>query len=141
MAYVILVVLLPVIREAFLRAIPLEEILFAFIALPLALNATFTSGIVTGRQAVRWYAAVNMAYPIVTTALIILILGGLGPSVTGAIAVYLIASLIQTIGFAIGARRSARTKSGAATCDVWRALPLRLAALPREPHAILQRED
>ena len=108
-AYVILVVLLPLLREAFLRGIALEEVLFAFIALPLALNTTFTSGIVTGRQAVRWYAAVNMTYPLASTALIILILGGLGPSVNGAIAVYLIATSIQTIGFAIGARQLART--------------------------------
>ncbi len=104
-AYLILVVLMPFLREAFLHGIPIEEILVAFIALPLALNATFTTGIVTGRQAVRWYAAVNMTYPVVSTALIIVILGGLGPSVNGAIAVYLIASSIQTIGFAIGSRQ------------------------------------
>ncbi len=113
-AFLGLIVFLPVIREAFLHAIPLELILFAFLALPLALNATFTSGIVTGRQAVRWYAAVNMAYPIVTTALLIVILGGIGPTVTDAIAVYLIASLIQTVGFAIGAWRvTAAAKEGA----------------------------
>jgi O-antigen/teichoic acid export membrane protein len=104
-AFVGLIVFLPVIRTAFLHAIPLDLILFAFLALPLALNATFTSGIVMGRQAVRWYAAVNMAYPIATTALLIVILGGIGPSVGAAIAVYLIASSIQTVGFAVGAWR------------------------------------
>lgn len=96
--------LMPLFREAFLHRLELGQILFAFLALPLALSATFTTAIVMGRQAVRWYAAVNMAYPIATTALLILILGGLGPSVNGAIAVYLIASSIQSIGFAIGSR-------------------------------------
>ena len=107
-AYVALVVLLPILREAFLRGISLDHILIAFLALPLALNATFTTGIVTGRQAVRWYAAVNMSYPVVSTVLLIVILGGLGPSVIAAIAVYLIASTFQTVGFAIGARQVSR---------------------------------
>jgi O-antigen/teichoic acid export membrane protein len=104
-AFVGLIALMPFIRSAFLHEIPLPLILFAFLALPLALNATFTTGIVTGRQAVRWYAAVNMAYPIATTALLIVILGEISATVTAAIAIYLIASLIQTIGFAIGAWR------------------------------------
>lgn len=104
-AFLAVIALLPLLREAFLHGIGLEQILFAFLALPLALNATFTTSIVTGRQAVHWYAAVNMACPIASTVLLVLILGGLGPSVNGAIAVYLIASSIQSIGFAIGARR------------------------------------
>ena len=107
-AYLVLVAVMPFLREAFLRGIGLEEILVAFIALPLALNATFTTAIVTGRQAVRWYAAVNMTYPVVSTVLLIVILGGLGPSVNGAIAVYLAAASVQTIGFAIGARHVSR---------------------------------
>ncbi len=41
----------------------LAQVLIAFVALPLALNATFTTGIVMGRQAVRWYAAVNIVVP------------------------------------------------------------------------------
>ena len=104
-AFVGVLALLPLLQDAFLHGIGLGQVLFAFLALPLALNATFATGIVMGRQAVRWYAAVNMAYPIATTFLLIAILGGLGPSVTGAIAVYLAASLIQSVGFTIGARR------------------------------------
>jgi O-antigen/teichoic acid export membrane protein len=63
----------------------------------------FTTAIVMGRQAVRWYAAINAAYPIATTLLLVLILGGFGPSVTGAVVVYLIVTTIQSVGFAIGA--------------------------------------
>lgn len=104
-AFIAVMTLMPLLREAFLHGIRLELILFAFIALPLALNATFTTAVVIGRQAVRWYASVNIVYPIATTLLLVLILGGLGPSLNGAIAVYLLASSIQSIGFAIGARR------------------------------------
>jgi O-antigen/teichoic acid export membrane protein len=104
-AFVGVFALLPLLRDAFLHGIELGQVLFAFLALPLALSATFTTGIVMGRQAVRWYAAVNIAYPIATTFLLVAILGGLGPSVNGAIAVYLAASLIQSIGFTIAARR------------------------------------
>jgi len=96
-------VLLPLIREAILHDITLELIAFAFLAFPLALYATLTTGIVMGRRAVRWYAGVNIAYPIATTVLLVVVLGGLGSSVEAAIAVYLIASAIQAIGFALGA--------------------------------------
>jgi O-antigen/teichoic acid export membrane protein len=100
-------VLLPLFRAAIFHGLGLEQIVLAFLALPLAINATLTTGIVMGRQAVRWYAVVNIASPIATTMLLIVILGGLGPSVNGAIAVYLIGALIQAAGFAIGARRLA----------------------------------
>ena len=98
--------LLPRLIDSVERGVPIEQILFAFIAVPLGLSATFNTGIVLGRQAVRWKAAVNIAMPLATTFLIVLILGGLGSSVTGAIAVYLIAMAVGTIGFAIGAKRA-----------------------------------
>ncbi len=103
-ALIALFALLPILSGIFPPGIGIEQILFAFLALPLALNATFTTGIVTGRQAVRWYAGINMAYPIISTVLLVVILGGLGGSVNGAIAVYVIVASIQSLGFAIGAR-------------------------------------
>lgn len=106
-ALVAVVALLPLLRDAFLHGIGPDQILFAFLAFPLALNATFTTGIAMGRQAVRWYAGINMVCPIAWTVLIVVILGGLGPSVNGAIAAYLIVSSIQTAGFAIAAMRVA----------------------------------
>lgn len=97
--------LLPVLSGGIPNSITLAQFLFAFVALPFALHVTFTSGIVMGRQAVRWYAAVNTVYPIATTALLVAVLGGFGPSVNGALVVYLAATAIQSIGFAIGAAR------------------------------------
>jgi O-antigen/teichoic acid export membrane protein len=111
--FLVVVVFLPLLRGAIFHDLGLEQILFAFLALPLALSATLTTGIVMGRQAVRWYAIVNIASPIATTVLLILILGGLGPSVNGAIAVYLLGASIQAVGFAIGARRLTAAMAGA----------------------------
>jgi len=104
-AFLIVMLILPFLQDTILHSIGVPLILFAFLALPLALNATFTTGIVLGRQAVRWYAAVNMAYPLVTTVMIIVLLGHFGLSTGGAIGVYLIASVIQTVGFLIAAAR------------------------------------
>ena len=99
-----MIVLLPIISGIFPPGVGVEQILLVFVAMPLALNATFTTGIVTGRQAVRWYAGINMVYPVVSTVLLVILLGGLNGSLNGAIAVYLIAASIQSFGFAIGAR-------------------------------------
>lgn len=96
--------LLPLLRETVLHGLGLDQVTFAFVSLPLALAAAFTTAIVMGRQAVRWYAAVNISVPIATTVLLLVILGGLGPSVVGAIGVYLVAMAIQAIGFTLGAR-------------------------------------
>ena len=103
-AFLVLIVLVPLIAGIIPTGIGVEQVLFVFLALPLALNATFTTGIVTGRQAVNWYAGINMAYPMVSTVLLVIILGGLGGTVNGAIAVYVIVSSFQALGFLIGAR-------------------------------------
>ena len=104
-AFLVVLVLVPFLRETIFHGMGVAQILFAFLALPLLLNATFTTGIVMGRQAVRWYAVTNSAYTVATTFLLILFLGRLGLAVNGAIAVYLIASTIQTTGFLVGAAR------------------------------------
>ena len=67
-------------QEVLLHGIDSSLVVLAFLALPLALNSTFMSGIVLGRQAVRWYAAVNMILPIVTTALLVWSSAGSAPS-------------------------------------------------------------
>ncbi len=111
--FVAVALLLPSLQDALLHGIGVDQILVAFVALPIVLNATFTAAIVMGRQAVRWYAAIKMTYAIATGLLIVVILGGLGPSVMGAIAVYLIAASIQAIGFLIVARRVSADNVGA----------------------------
>lgn len=126
--------LLPILRETVLHGLGFEMIVFAFLALPLALGASFTTAVVMGRQAVSWYAGVTLASTIATTILIIGILGGLGPSVIGAITVYLIAMAIQTVGFALGARRVSavtRDAEGVSYRELLRyALPFYVANLP-----------
>jgi O-antigen/teichoic acid export membrane protein len=96
-------ILFPVLHASVFGGMSVDLIVLAFVAFPLALYATFTTGIVMGRQGVRWYAGVNIAYPIATTVLLILVLGVIAPSVDGAIVVYLVASAIQAAGFALGA--------------------------------------
>ena len=110
-AFLVVLLIMPLLQDTILRGLGLPLILFAFLALPLALNATFTTGIVLGRQAVRWYAAVNMSYPLVTTVMIIVLLGRLDLSTAGAVGVYLIASVIQTMGFLIAANRVSRANA------------------------------
>ena len=104
-AVVGVVVVLPVLQADIFHGIALPLILVAFLSLPLALNATLTTGVVLGRQAVRWYALINSAYPLATTVLVIALLGYAGLGIGGALAIYLIASLIQTGGFLIAAAR------------------------------------
>ena len=125
--------LLPALRSSILLDLPTEQIVLAFVALPLGLGAAFSTAIVMGRQAVRWYAAVNLIFPIATTLLLVGILGGLGPSVIGALVVYLIATAIQTVGFTLAARRV--SSSAVATPVSYRellryALPFYVANLP-----------
>ncbi len=111
-ALVAVALLLPLLREAVLHGIGLDQFLVACVELPIALSATFTTAIILGRQAVRWYAGINMAYPI-GTGLLLVVLAALGPSVMGAIAVYLIVTSIRAIGLAIGARRVSADNVGA----------------------------
>ena len=91
-ALVAVALLLPLLQDAILHGIALDQFLVALVALPIAVSATFTTAIIMGRQAVRWYAGINIAYPI-ATGLLLVVLAGLGPSVMGAIVVYLIATL------------------------------------------------
>lgn len=111
-ALVAVALLLPLLREAILHGIALDQFLVALVALPIAVSATFTTAIILGRRAVRWYAGINMAYP-VGTGLLLVVLAVLGPSVMGAIAVYLIATSIRAIALAIGARRVTADNVGA----------------------------
>jgi O-antigen/teichoic acid export membrane protein len=104
-AFVAALVLLPFLLGTVLKGIGIEQVLFAFLAVPLALSTIFNTGIVMGRQAVRWKAAVSIAMPLATLVLLIVILGGFGASVNGAVAVYLLAALVGAVGFLLGARR------------------------------------
>jgi O-antigen/teichoic acid export membrane protein len=99
------IALYPFLREAFLRGLEPALIALGLLSLPLALNATFTSGILLARQAVRWYATVTIAQAIAAAVLLTLMVGVLGLGVPGALAAYLAYQSIQTIAFIAGAAR------------------------------------
>ena len=107
--YAFAVALLPSLEETILHGISLELVLLAFLSLPFILLAPFNAAIVMGRQAVRWYAAVKLSQPLVSTVLLVIILGVLGRGVAGAIAVFVIVAAINSIGFVVAAVRVART--------------------------------
>ena len=104
--------LLPFLQDAILHGISLDQFLVPLVALPIAVSATFTTAIIMGRRAVRWYSGINIAYPI-GTGLLLVALGVLGPSVMGALVVYLIAITMRAIALAIGARRVSADNAGA----------------------------
>ncbi len=109
-AFVAALVLLPFLVGTVLKGVGIEQVLFAFLAVPLALSTIFNTGIVMGRQAVRWKAAVSIAMPLATLVLLVVILGGLGPSVNGAVAVYLLAALVGAVGIPHGRSKGQRSQ-------------------------------
>jgi O-antigen/teichoic acid export membrane protein len=107
--FAFVLVLLPVIQEAILHGLSLELVLFAFLVLPLLLQAPLSAATVMGRQAVRWYAAVKLAQPLITTILIVVVIGLLGQGVTGAVGIFIAVAVINTIGFVVAAVSVTRT--------------------------------
>jgi O-antigen/teichoic acid export membrane protein len=100
-----LVVLLPVLQALFLGYLDPQLILLGFVAFPLALNSALTTGIVTGRQAVRWYSGVSLVDQLTTTvALGAVMLAGITLSVEAALVIYLLSWVVHTVGFAVGAK-------------------------------------
>ena len=99
-------------QGASLEGMPAGLVAFAFLSLPLSLNAIFTTGVVIGRRQIRFYSLVKIVTPMVTTVLVAILLGVLGASVTGAIIIYLVGTSIQSIGLLIGAVRAGRENTG-----------------------------
>ena len=104
-AFAVLFLILPVLQDAILHGIELPLVLTGLLVLPLALHATFTTGVITGRQGVRWLVGVKVTTALVTLVLLIVILGGLGAAVFGALIVFVLTSSVQAVGMTIGARR------------------------------------
>ena len=99
------VLLLPVLRATFMAGLETSHILFALLALPFALNATYTTGIVLGRQAVRWYAGVNITQTIGYSVLLVVLVAVLGLGLPGALFIFVAITCLQAAGFLIGAAR------------------------------------
>ena len=97
--------LLPLLHGVAGGTIEPQQIAFAFLSFPLALHAMFTTGIITGRKAVRWYSSVNIATSVAGIILLLIVLGGFGASVNTALVVYLLSVAIQAVAFAIGSSR------------------------------------
>jgi O-antigen/teichoic acid export membrane protein len=88
-----------------LSQLRIDQVALAFLGFPLALHAMFTTGIVTGRKAVRWFSGITIAQAVVSLALLVGVLVGFGASVTTAIIVYLLGIAFQSVAFAYAARR------------------------------------
>ncbi len=104
-AIVVTVALLPVLQQTIVRGPSTESLLLGLMVIPVTLNATFMTGIVLGRQAVRWSLIANAVSSIALTALIVTLVGILGLGLTGAIVAFLIGTLIQSTIFLVGAIR------------------------------------
>ena len=107
--FAVVFALLPVLQGTILHEIRPEPVLLAFLVLPLLLQAPLSAATVIGLQAVMWYAAVKVSQPLITTVLLVVILGALGLGVAGAIAVFVVVAMINTIGFIFAAVRVGRT--------------------------------
>jgi O-antigen/teichoic acid export membrane protein len=106
---VIAVAAVPVLNETLMRDLEPAQIVLSFCAIPLLLTATFATAIVIGRQAVRWYATVNIAQAASATCLLAILVGVLGLGVNGGLTAFLITSLIAMVGLIVGAKRASAT--------------------------------
>jgi O-antigen/teichoic acid export membrane protein len=105
-AFVIAVAALPLLRDTILRGLAPAQIVLGLCAIPLLLTATFATAIVIGRQAVRWYAAVNIGQAASATFFLAVLVGVLGLGVVGAVAAFLVTSLLAMVALIVGARRA-----------------------------------
>lgn len=108
-AFMIAVAALPVLRETILRGLGPAQIVFGLCAIPLLLMATFATGILMGREAVRWYAAVSIIQSASATCLLAGLVGLLGLGVIGGVAAFLVTSLLTMVGLVLGAIRASAT--------------------------------
>jgi len=99
------VVLLPVIRATFMAHIDPGEILLGVAALPFLLWATFTTGVVLGRQQVRWYSFVNLAYSFGSLFVFLFFISVLGFGVVGALVASLLTNAANALMFFIASLR------------------------------------
>jgi O-antigen/teichoic acid export membrane protein len=99
------ILLLPVLRATFMAGLETSHILFALLSVPFALNATYTTGIVLGRQAVRWFAGVNITQTIGYSVLLVVLVAVFGLGLPGALFIFVAISCVRAAGFLIGAAR------------------------------------
>ncbi len=105
-AFVIVIAILPFLQQTIVQGPDRSLILFCLLALPLLLNATFTTAVVIGRQAVGWASAVYVIVAASTTALLVILVVILDLGLMGALVAYLLNAVILATGFIIGAKRT-----------------------------------
>ncbi len=103
-----MIVLFPVLRDTLLKDLPEILIAASLAVIPALVIATFTSGILIALKAVRWYSLVVVTQAIVSSALLVTIIGILGLGVEGAILTYLIAATLGMSLMWFGAGRANR---------------------------------
>ena len=106
-AIVATVALLPVLRDSILDHIEPGLILLGLAAFPFQLHATFTTGVVLGRQAVRSYTFVNLLLSVASVVLFLTFIAVLGQGVVGALWAYLLVNVLSAIGFLVASIRAA----------------------------------
>jgi O-antigen/teichoic acid export membrane protein len=99
---------LPALESALLKGIDPTLIVVSMCVIPVLVVATFMSSIVIALRSVRWYAAVNIGQSVVSTILLVVLIGILGFQIEGAIATYMVAASFGMIGLAMGAVRAVR---------------------------------
>lgn len=100
----VLLAILPALDTTLFHGLEPILVVLPLIALPFFLSATFTTGIVVGRQAARWLAIVNIGVSLTATPMIIVLVGVLDLGIWGAISAFLLTAVVQAMGFLIGAR-------------------------------------
>jgi O-antigen/teichoic acid export membrane protein len=104
-ALAVTLALLPFLRATILDFLDPGNIILGLAVLPFALNATFTTGILLGRQAVRWYSLTNIGLTVVGFAVYVLMVGVLGLGLIGALWSALFVSIIGAVGYFVGSVR------------------------------------
>lgn len=108
-AFILTFALLPVLRSTILHFLDPYMIILGLAALPLLLVATFTTGILLGRQAVRWYAAASVGLTVASFCVYVLIVGVFGFGLVGALWAALLGACFGPVAYFVGSvRASAR---------------------------------
>ena len=112
-ALLVTIAILPALQATVMQGPDAGMIIFALLALPLLLNATFTTGVVIGREVVRWASAVYIFVAFSTTLLLIVLVVVLGQGLVGALLAFFFTALIQATGFLIASVRVTGSQTGA----------------------------
>ena len=107
-ALLVTILLIPILRTTIMDFVDPYEIILGVCVLPLLLMATFTTGTLLGRQAIRWYASVSIGLTIASLCIYVTIVGILGFGLVGALWAAVLVACIGPAGYLIGSMRATR---------------------------------